>query len=524
MPVAGDNPADPQAGILTLSDGTHRVVLPGALDYTGEATFEWPVGTLRTGTWIYGQLHGIGTETTPADHYTGQWHEGLRQGHGELEQLDGTRYVGDFHAGLPQGKGTQTSTGGVYRGTWQAGTRHGQGQFNAADGTVYTGQWREGHRQGYGQASFSSGGVYDGQWLDDQPHGFGRFLFPTNAEYEGEWVAGKRQGYGIWDSPAHLKYEGTWQADARHGFGKETRPDGSYYAGAWRSDKKHGQGSEVSADGSTHQGAWHNDEILGVGNRTDRTGIVTSGSWQGDQIVRGSITLPSHQHYAGELFGAARGHAATQLLEWSTERAAAADPHAQYLLATLQLDHADGAPERQAAAVWMRKAADAGIAEAQYRLALLQLDEDVASSLDWLRRAANQQHPVANEMLGEYFHAGLYLQQDYHAAIAHYQRAMKHGSADAANNLAWLLATAASDEVADPQRAVELITPFVLYLGSWQYLDTLAAAHARSGDRETAQHLQRRALLEARSLASQRTLDDMSARLDLYLNNQAYVE
>lgn len=515
---------DPAAGVLTVSDGTTTTVVAAELRFSGEATLEYPRGTLRTGTWVDGALHGLGTEATPTDHYTGQWHEGARQGHGELEQLDGARYVGEFHAGLRQGIGTQTSTGGVYRGAWAAGQRDGQGQFNATDGTIYQGQWVAGRRQGYGQATFASGGFYDGQWVQDNPHGFGRFVFPANAMYQGEWVEGARQGYGTWHSPAGLSYEGTWHADERHGYGKETRPDGSHYAGDWNDGKKHGQGREVSPDGSSHAGTWHNDEILGAGNRTDRTGIIIAGSWQNGRVTQGSVTLPSQQRFEGEMFSTDGARATAALTAWLLELAQASDPHAQYLLATVQLDFTEDSPEQPAAQVWMRKAATAGIAQAQYRLALLLLEEDVGASLEWLARAADQHHPNANEMLGEYFHTGLYLPQDYRAAIGHYERASANGSIAAANNLAWLLATTAREEIADPQRALELIRPFVLYLGGWQYLDTLAAAHARLGEREIAQRLQSRAVIEARSLASERTLDEMSARLELYRKDQAYVE
>jgi hypothetical protein len=515
---------NPQAGILQLEDGKQIAVLPTELRYTGQATYTWPDGQQQSGMWVDGLLQGMGTETTSSEHYSGQWLDGMRHGHGELEQDDGTRYVGDFRNGLAEGKGTQTAKAGVYQGTWLAGRRHGQGQFNDANGAIYQGGWAQGQRSGFGRQQFASGGIYEGDWLADKPAGFGRFLFATGALYEGAWVAGVRTGYGTWSTPAKLSYEGTWFNDKRHGFGIEHRPDGSYFSGQWQADLRQGNGQEVHPDGSRHVGIWQADEIAGLGQRTNRAGIVIEGDWLGDNITRGSVTLPSAARYNGELFKADGRAIAPELLAWMSTRASADDPHAQYFLASIYSDFAEPEPKPQIARIWFTRAAEAGVAEAQFRLAAMSLEDDINGALRWLNKAAAQNHPRANELLGEYFHTGTYMQKDLSAAIRHYENAAEKGSVAATNNLAWLLATTKDTQTSDPERAIELIRPFVLYMGNWQHLDTLAAAHARLGETEKAQRMQNQALIQARSIAPEAVIDEMSLRLDLYADKQAYTE
>lgn len=515
---------DPRAGILNLSDGRQFHILPEELNYSGDGTYIWPDGRQRSGTWRAGRLEGIGTETTASETYTGQWHEGQRHGHGELELADGSRYVGDFVAGVADGRGTQTSAGGVYRGSWRGGRFHGQGQFNNATGGAYQGQWQHGQRSGYGQETNLNGGRYEGDWLRDKPDGFGNFYYPNGTKFEGSWVAGARQGYGALTTAAGVHYEGTWRADQRHGYGNETRPDGSYYSGQWFAGQRHGHGTEGNADGTTHTGAWVEDVILGNGLRTNRAGVVISGDWQLNNIETGTLTLPSGAYYEGSLFVDAGRGVAAELLTWLQSHAAAKDPHAQFFLASCYLDFDTPARDLNTAKIYLQRAADTAHAEAQFRLSVLLLDEDVNSSIALTRQAAAQDHPLAHEVLAGYLHTGRHLAQDFTAAILHYEAAARKGNVAAVNNLAWLLATAGDETIADPSRAIELIRPFVLYLGNWQHLDTLAAAHARLGDTALAERMQVEALTLARNLGEIEATHEMEARLALYRAALPYVE
>jgi TPR repeat protein len=521
-----NTPAEKRAS-LTLANGSTQTITVEQMDFTGQATLTLADGSSRSGTWKNGQLNGMGMEETPAAVYTGQWYNNLRHGHGELKHSNGDSYVGNFAAGQPDGRGIFTSNKGVYRGTWENGQKHGQGQFNGNNGEVYQGQWVNGKRQGSGVAEFSDGTTYAGAWLADQPHGFGRKTFASGASFEGSWAAGKRQGYGVFLSAAQVRYEGTWQDNFRHGFGKETRPDGSSYEGAWASDLQHGEGTAVFANDSTHQGQWRNGELAGEGRRTSRAGIVLSGFWQNNMLTTGQLLLPNGEAYNGPLFAPNGREVAAPLVTWLTLQATQKQAHAQFFLGSVMLDFDSPAADLQSAEFWLHKAATADVAEAQYRLAQLLMEQDRTQAVQWLEAAAAQDHPGAHATLGEMLHSGVHFPQNHSLALEHYNTAYQLGSLSATNNLAWLLATTADTNTADPQRAVELITPLVLYLGHWQHLDTLAAAHAREGNITLAVRLQQQALSQALSQPQDATsaeqISSMQERLDLYQTGQPFI-
>lgn len=523
--IPGSNQSSGKSATLTLANGSTRSVSVAQMEYTGQATLTLADGTSRSGTWKNGQLNGMGMEETRTAVYTGQWHNNLRHGHGELKHSNGNTYVGNFVAGLADGRGIATSAQGVYRGTWKSGKKHGQGQFNSSDGEVYQGQWADDKRQGSGVAQFRDGSTYAGAWRADKPHGFGSKTFANGASYEGSWTEGKRQGYGVFTSAAQVHYEGTWQDNLRHGFGKETRPDGSSYEGAWAFDQQHGQGTAVFANGSTHQGQWHAGELSGEGSRTSRAGIVLSGVWQNNMLTSGQLLLPDGHAYTGALFAPNGREVAAPLVDWLTLHATRGQAHAQFFLGSLMLDFDSPAADPQSAEFWLHKAATADVAEAQYRLAQLLMERDRNQAVQWLEAAAAQDHPGAHATLGEMLHSGVHFAQNTRLALDHYRTAAELGSLSATNNLAWMLATTTDADTVDAQRAVELITPLVLYLGHWQHLDTLAAAHAREGNTTLAVRLQQQALTQAQTqgAATAEQISGMQERLGLYQAGQPFI-
>jgi TPR repeat protein len=470
----------PGSGLLVFPDGRQQAIHPDDMTFSGKASFLWPDGTRQAGHWLNGRLHGSGVEESSA---------------------------------------------GFYTGSWQHGQRSGEGEFRAVDGTVYTGQWLEDVRDGFGHQTYADDARYSGSWQNDQPQGFGQRLYANGNAYDGAWDQGQRHGYGHLETPAQVSYEGTWTAGARHGYGRQDHPDGSYYEGEWADDKRNGRGRERQADGTLHEGAWVNGKTVGPGTRTHRTGISLTGTWQGDVIHAGSLALPSEARYTGPLFLAQGRAVAPELLSWLSTGARNGDADAQYYLASVYLDFESPAPDAHMAQVWLQRSADLGHAEAQYRLAVLLEPTDPEASLELLLAAAAQQHPLAHGSIGEFYHIGLRLPKDLSAAVNHYQQAMELGSLVATNNLAWLLATTQDERWADPQRAIELIQSLVLYLGYWQHLDTLAAAHARLGHTELASRMQKSALDAAYgSAADPGELALMESRLALYEQGNVYTE
>jgi hypothetical protein len=377
---------------------------------------------------------------------------------------DQSRYVGDFRDGERSGVGTLTSPDGVYRGQWQQGVPDGEGIFEGADGAHYDGGWRE----------------------------------------------GRQSGFGLAEGPPGLVYEGTWVRGQKQGFGREVRPDGSAYEGDWLEGKRHGQGRATFADGTVHDGTWELNQPLGPGHRKDPLGIEITGSWNRDAVSSGLLRLPSGLEYAGPLYSRGGTVASPPLLDWLERAAGAGDRHARLLLGTAYLDLHRPAPDLGTARRWLGMAAQAGLGEARYRLALTYRGIDDARAVDLLTPAAAQGHAGANELLGDYLASGTAVPRDLGRAIDHYERAVAAGSSRARNNLAWLLATAGDVRFRDGARAVALIEPIALYLGDWQYLDTLAAARAAAGDFEQAVAAARQAV-EAASLDPGVAPDELAA-------------
>jgi TPR repeat protein len=502
-------------------------VYPDRLQYHGEATLEWPDGRTYRGEWVNGAPHGQGEETLPdGTLYRGEWRLGKRHGRGELALPDGGRFVGDFNDGVREGTGTLTAPDGVYHGDWSADVPHGSGVFESADGGRYDGEWRLGQRSGHGRYQTADGASYEGDWSNDAPHGFGRLTSADGATYEGEWQGGRQDGYGRAEGPPGLIYEGIWANGEKHGFGREERPDGTTYTGGWNAGKRHGQGLEVRPDGSFHDGNWELNRPLGPGQRRAPTGIQISGIWNGDAVSTGLVKLPSGQEYAGPLFAKAARVASPRLVDWLHAAAGRGDPFAQLMLGTMYLDLERPAPDVEEARKWLGRAAEAGIAEAQFRLALTYEDVNPPRVVDLLSRAARQSHALANETLGEYYYGGITVPRNLGRAIAYFQRAVEGGSVTARNNLAWLLATADDPKHRNGERAVGLIRPIALYSGSWQYLDTLAAAWAAAGEFDKAVATARQAIEAAgrQSAGDAVELPAIERRLAGYRDGRAHVE
>ncbi|NKB98595.1 MAG: hypothetical protein GKR90_08910 [Pseudomonadales bacterium] len=465
-------------GQLILAEDT-RLVAPNDLDHTGEATYIFP---------------------------------------------DGTKWVGTFQNGLLQGHGREEMANGIYEGRWRAGMRSGQGKQTETTGAIYEGQWDNDQRHGLGAQVYADETGYEGEWAHGQRSGFGSWRAKNGAQYEGNWDADKRHGYGVASAASGVVYEGMWENDKRSGFGRETRPDQTVYQGYWANNAKFGDGTETYPDTSSHTGQWQDGQVLGMGHRTSRAGIVFSGAWTRHVVSHGLVTFPNGSEFAGHLF-ADRGKSVTpSFLRWLQDLANAGDGYAQYFLALAHLDYLSPERDTAIAEVWLQAASREPIPDAHYRLSILLKDNDAQGSVQLLEKAAGQGHGAANAILGEYYHVGQHVKKDLNRAIIHYEQAVDQGVAVATNNLAWLLATNGAEPI-DPTRAIELIQPLAIYTGNWQYLDTLAAAHARLQNFRLAESIQSEAIRLSQHAGQQGDLvADLQARLALYQKDVAYLE
>ena len=111
----------------------------------------------------------------------------------------------------------------------------------------------------------------------------------------------------------------------------------------------------------------------------------------------------------------------------------------------------------------------------------------------------------------------------YGRAIEHYLAVMSQvSSPTAANNLAWLLATASDETVRDGAEAVRLARHACEATSrkSAKVLGTLAAAHAELGDFDAAMRITREAIERAQEANELEAITDLQQRLDQYANKQ----
>lgn len=153
-------------------------------------------------------------------------------------------------------------------------------------------------------------------------------------------------------------------------------------------------------------------------------------------------------------------------------------------------------PEEDFAAI--KERAETGDAASQLLLAEKYLsgegtERDLTRALQWLERSAAQDHAPAQDTLAAFYYRGVVVARDYRKARDLMEKAAAHNYVPAVNNLAWMLATCPDDAMRDGKRALALLGP--LADQGAQMLDTLAAAHAETGNMTQALALQKRAIM-----------------------------
>jgi tetratricopeptide (TPR) repeat protein len=119
------------------------------------------------------------------------------------------------------------------------------------------------------------------------------------------------------------------------------------------------------------------------------------------------------------------------------------------------------------------------------------------------------------------------------AALGNPEASVRHGRealrlspdyTDAANNLAWTLATCYDPAIRNPAEAIALIETEALRSGDPFLLDSLAAAYAAAENLDRAISTASRAVSEADRLGQALNARDIRARLALYRSDRPFVE
>lgn len=164
---------------------------------------------------------------------------------------------------------------------------------------------------------------------------------------------------------------------------------------------------------------------------------------------------------------------------------------------------------------------------AQFQLASLLLPRGDAAGAVAALESAVQRAPTRVDYLNAYAHALAAAGRCVDAETAYRQAlALAPESASTQNNLAWLLATARDAACRKPAEALDLAERASRSTGSGNasVLDTLAAAHAATGNRAKAVENARKALALASKSGDTKLIAAIRTRLDTYRRGGSWVE
>ncbi|EFA77536.1 hypothetical protein PPL_12139 [Heterostelium album PN500] len=269
--------------------------------------------------------------------------DGLPNGPGEYETVDGEVYIGEFVLGMKQGAGkyiwrNNSSYDGywmhdkrsgvgkmveereIYEGEWLNDQRHGAGllltegieirgewvnnelvsghELHVKSGLEYFGSYRNGRWHGAGKLAFKDGTIFEGNFVDGTRSGVGR-LISDDQIFECEWVNGAPNGSGKFSSH-DWTCEGVWLNGAcQHGTLK--RVGYSVYIGEIRNFVPHGEGEEFMEDQCYYKGEYRDGKRNGFGTFKWADGTVYQGNWVDDlRVGFGQMIFANGKGWEGE--------------------------------------------------------------------------------------------------------------------------------------------------------------------------------------------------------------------------------
>lgn len=160
--------------------------------YHGLGLLEWPDGTRHQGRFARGELNGPGTRSEGGSQYSGIFKDGVLNGEGSYQGVDGERYSGGFRDDSFHGQGRfQSADGDVWLGRFVEGTVEGKGEFKGADGRHYRGELRYWRFHGEGELTLADGSVYRGRFANNEYAGEGTLTLADSKQRSGTWQNGE---------------------------------------------------------------------------------------------------------------------------------------------------------------------------------------------------------------------------------------------------------------------------------------------------------------------------------------------
>lgn len=219
---------------------------------------------------------------TNGDIYTGDWRDGVPQGHGEFDYggvKEGERYIGQYDKGFRTGYGTYYySDGKSFVGTYLNDQREGPGVMYFPDGLRREGVWMEDKLRGeVGRYSdtetvmevWLKDGIYTGGTINGVPQGKGTILYfdevPYTKNYTGEWLDGQKEGFGKMFWKDGDRYRGDWKNDLPRGKGEYQWSNGNKFVGQFKNGLPSGEGVYETKSGDIFVGNLKNGLPTGRG-------------------------------------------------------------------------------------------------------------------------------------------------------------------------------------------------------------------------------------------------------------------
>ncbi|UUY10042.1 caspase family protein [Pseudomonas sp. J452] len=160
--------------------------------YHGLGLLEWPDGTRHQGRFTRGELNGPGTRSEGGNQYSGIFKDGVLNGEGSYQGVDGERYSGGFRDDSFHGQGRfQNADGDVWLGRFKDGSLEGKGEFKGADGRHYLGEFRYWRFHGEGELTLTDGSVYRGRFANNEYASEGTLTLADGQQRSGTWQNGK---------------------------------------------------------------------------------------------------------------------------------------------------------------------------------------------------------------------------------------------------------------------------------------------------------------------------------------------
>jgi len=231
--------------------------------------------------------------------------EDVANGFGSYQFENGSIFTGEWRSGLLHGKGHVKTSEYEFVGEFMSGLRHGHGEFwsNTKDGTTFVGAFVEDKRDGFGVELFRDGSYVHGNWQKDCLNGEAVWVLSPTSQFSGMFVNNLRHGPGTLRIGETSFFCNTWTRGKLNGDVVVTLADGTKHHFVWNEGRLKGttdlfSAKEVSTSCAEfvcgRQGVSRHTtlQLLPCGSRL----FAQSDSWCRMVHIDGTVYVGDHLH------------------------------------------------------------------------------------------------------------------------------------------------------------------------------------------------------------------------------------